>query len=274
MIDEDKILELFGTQLQTIINGNKEAYEGYTFTITNEMQFVKNKKNKEDLKNNSKQIFIVIKFLPATLNYGQVLMPIVVNAIAEKNKLDVCYNLFIQYAETYNLQFNDDETIRQYYSSPVVLSNFNEIGDGYRSLINLSGTFQISENANQVDVGYITDTEEVIQVPAISATLSYDIQLESQSFYGVSDRTQSRGRVGTLCLNLTMYLTDEELCNKALKIMLGYNEEYPKSSDTSFYFNLTFKNGLKMDKQEFKLANFTTEQRLGELPVCTMTFTN
>lgn len=274
MIDESKILELFGTQLQTIINDNKEAYEGYSFTITNEMQFVKDKKQKEELKNNPKKIFIVIKFLPATLNYGQVLMPIIVNAIGEKNKIDVCYNLFIQYAETYNLQFNSDETIRQYYSSPVVLSNFNEIGDGYRSLINLSGTFQISENANQVDVVYADNETSLISVPAISATISFDVQLESQTFYGVSDRTKSRGRVGTVCLNITMYLIDTELCNKALKVMLGYTDEYPNSSDTSFYFNLAFKNGLKLDRQEFKLANFTTEQRLGELPVCTMTFTN
>lgn len=274
MIDEGKILELFGVQLQSIINANKEVFEGYNFTITNEMQFVKNKKNKDELKNNPKQIFIVVKFLPATLNYGQVLMPVIVNAIAEKNKLDVCYNLLIQYAETFNLEFNDDKTIKQYYSSPVVLSNFNEIGDGFRSLINLSGTFQISENANQVDAYYSDDEEHPILVPAISSTISFDVQLDSNSFYGISDRTKSRARVGTVCLNITTYLTDEDLCNKVLKIMLGYNEEYPESSDTSFYFNLVFKNGLKLDRQEFKLANFTFEQRIGELPVCTMTFTN
>ena len=266
MIDENKILNLIGVQLQTIIHNNKDTFEGYSFTITNEMQFVKSKRKKEDLKNNPKQIFIVIKFLPATLNYGQTLVPIIVNAIGEKNRLDVCYNLLLQFAETYNLQFNEDETIRQYYQSPVVLSNFNEIGDGYRSLINLSGTFQISENANQVEVEYASAS-----IPAISTTLSYDTQLESQSFYGVSDRTKSRGRVGTLCFNLTMYLIDDELCNKALNVMLG-NEA--KGSDTSFYFNLIFKNGLKLENVEFKLANFTTEQKLGELPICTMTFTN
>lgn len=273
MIKEEKILELIGGQLQSIINANNEVFEGYTFTITNEMQFVKNKKNKEALKNNPKQIFIVVKFLPATLNYGQVLMPIIVNAIGEKNKLDVCYNLLIQYAETYNLQFNDDETIRQYYSSPVVLSNFNEIGDGFRSLINLSGTFQISENANQVTVYYADDEENSKEVQAISASVSYDVQLDSNSFYGVTDRTKSRGRAGTFVLNLTMYLTDEDLCNKALKVMLG-SEDYPDGSDTSFYFDLLFKNGLRLNRQEFKLANFTFEQRIGELPVCTATFTN
>ena len=55
--------------------------------------------------------------------------------------------------------------------------------------------------------------------------------------------------------------------------MLG-SEDYPDGSDTSFYFDLLFKNGLKLNRQEFKLANFTFEQRIGELPVCTVTFTN
>ena len=100
MINENEILQLIGTQVQSIINENQEVFAGYNFTITNELQFVKNKKNKDELKNNPKTIFIVIKFLPATLNYGQVLMPIIINAMAEKNKLDVCYRLLIEYAET------------------------------------------------------------------------------------------------------------------------------------------------------------------------------
>lgn len=271
MIDENKILNLIGSQIQLVIDNN-EGWNEYDFTLTNELQYVKDKKNKEKLKNNPKQIFLVVKFLPATLNYGQVLMPIIINAIGEKNKLDVCYNLLIQFAETFNLEFNVDKTIKQYYSSPTVLSNFNEIGDGYRSLITLSGTFQISENANQVDV-YSNDDNEEKEIPCISSSVSFDVQLDSQSFYGVSDRTKSRGRLGTVVLNITTYLIDDDFCNKCLKVMLG-SDEYPEHSDTSFYFNLKFKNGLKMNKTEFKLANFTFEQRIGELPVCTMTFTN
>lgn len=259
MIDENKIINLIGMQLQKIVDSD-DKYKEYDFTLTNELQFVKDKKNGDRLKNNPKQIFIVVKFLPATLNFGQTLMPIIVNAIAEKNKLDICYNLLIEYAESYNLEFNSDETIKQYYSSPSVLSNFNEIGDGYRSLINMTGTFQISENSNSFEISYNNT-----KVQAISQSISYDVQLESNTFYGKSDRTVSRGRVGTFTLNVTMYLTKDGLPDVALKSM--------GDCDTTFDLKITFKNGITLS-ETCKLANFAFEQNIGELPVCTMTFTN
>lgn len=259
MIDENKIIQLIGVQLQKIIDKD-DKYKTYDFTLTNELQFVKDKKNGEKLKNNPKQIFVVVKFLPATLNFGQTLMPIIVNAIAEKNKLDICYNLLIEYAEAYNLEFNVDETIKQYYSTPSVLSNFNEIGDGYRSLINMTGTFQISENSNFFEITYNSET-----VPSISQSISYDVQLESNVFYGKNDRTTSRGRVGTFVLNVTMYLTKDGLPNDAFKAT--------KDCDVSFDFIIKFKNGVVFT-ETCKLANFAFEQNIGEIPVCTLTFTN
>lgn len=273
MINEDEILNLIGTQIQSVLDSNQEYFSGYNFTITNELQYVKDKrKNETQLKNNPKAIFIVVKFLPATLNYGQTLMPVVFNVIGEKNKLDTCYRLLIEYAEKYNLAFNEDGTIKQYYSSPTVLSNFNEIGDGYRSLITLSGTFQISENSNDFTLYYKYLDDDVLktyEVPAISLNGSFDVQLESQAFYDVSDTTTSVGKVGTMVLNCTCYLTDTVLVNQCLKIatkVLGVN--------TSFTFDLKFKNGLEIENATFKMANFTFEKSIGNLPVCTITFTN
>lgn len=271
MIDENAILSLIATQMQTIINGNDD-YSGYEFTITNELQFVKNKKNNADLKNRAKQIFIVIKFLPATLNYGQTLLPIVINVVAEQNKLNTCYSMLLEYAETYNLVFNSDKTMKQYYSTPTVLSNFNEIGDGFRSLINMSGTFQISEDSNDFDVSMVEDGE-TIDIPAISVNGSFDVQLESQAFYG-TDTTTSTGKVGTFVMNITMYLTDTNLPNACLGIVTKDTTNYPDGVNTTFYFNITFKNGASLSNIAFKLANFTFEKKIGDLPVCTLTFTN
>jgi hypothetical protein len=272
MIDETQILNLIGVQIQTIIDNNQTDYEGYKFSITNEIMYVKDKQRLEALKNNPKQIFIVIKFLPATINYGQVLMPVLINAIGEKNKLEKCYHLLMEYAETYNLEFNVDKTIKQYYQSPTVLSNFNEIGDGFRSLISLSGTFQISENSNDFDLyfKYTVDEQEVSYlVPAISLNGSFDIQLESQAFYDVSERTTSTGKVGTFVINCTCYLDDTELVNECLKIATKQS-----SVNTTFNFDLVFKNGLSLEDETFKMANFTFEKSIGNLPVCTITFTN
>lgn len=268
MIDENKIINLIGLQIQSVIDDNQELFSGYDFTLTNELQFVKDKKNFQELKNNPKKIFIVVKFLPATINYGQTLLPILINAIGEKNKLDVSYRLLIEYAERYNLEFSQDGTTKQYYQSPTVLSNFNEIGDGYRSLLSLSGTFQISENINDFELIYKNDNK-TYTVPAISTSGSFDIQLESQAFYDTSDTTTSTGKVGTMVVNCTCYMEDTELVNRCLKIatkVLGVN--------TSFTFDLIFRNGLKIENATFKMANFSFEKNIGNLPVCTMTFTN
>lgn len=259
MIDEQEILNLIATQLNKVIKNNEEVFDGYNFTISNELQFIKEKK-----KNNPKQIFIVVKFLQATINYGQVLMPILINAIAEKNKMDVCYRLLIEYAETYNLEFNNDETIKQYYSSPVVLSNFGEIGDGFRSLLTMSGTFQISENSNDFDVYYNGE-----KIPAISVNGSFDIQLESQAFYGAGDITTSNGKVGTFVVNITAYLDASELVNECIDVATNR-----VSVNTDFILDVKFKNGRKLSNTRFVLSNFTFEKNIGNLPVCTMTFTN
>ena len=71
-------------------------------------------------------IFIVVKYYPATLNFGQILLPIQLDVISEQNKLDIAKRLMCAFAETYNLEFNNDYTIKQYFQSPTVLSNFNE----------------------------------------------------------------------------------------------------------------------------------------------------
>ena len=73
-----------------------------------------------------------------------------IKGYTELEKLDIAKKLLCAFAETYNLEFNSDLTIKQYYQSPSVLSNFNEIGYGYRSLLTMRGTLQISENSNLI----------------------------------------------------------------------------------------------------------------------------
>ena len=118
MIDEAYIMELIGVELKTIMQSDSETFGKYNFTLTNEIQFVKDKKKQQELKNNPNQVFIVIKFYPATLNYGQTLLPIQLDVISEKNKLDTCRRLLTLFAETYNLEFNTEKTIKQYFQSP------------------------------------------------------------------------------------------------------------------------------------------------------------
>ena len=145
MINEQNILNLIGQEMQTILSSSAD-FDKYSFVITNEVQYEKD----EEFKKEKNKIFIVLKYYPATLNFGQILLPIQIDVVSEQNKIDIAKKLLCAFAETYNLEFNSDLTIKQYYQSPSVLSNFNEIGYGYRSLLTMRGTLQISENSNLI----------------------------------------------------------------------------------------------------------------------------
>ena len=62
MISEENILELIGKEIKSILNSDN-AFNGYSFVITNESQYEKD----EELKKQKKMIFIVIKRFIITL---------------------------------------------------------------------------------------------------------------------------------------------------------------------------------------------------------------
>lgn len=272
MIDFDKIEELIAVELQSIIQSDADYFSGYEFNITNEQKFIRDNNGNNIFKNASKQIFIVLKTYPATLNFGQTLMPIQLDVISEKNKLDVAKRLLLLFAETFNLEFNNDMTIKQYYQPPSVLSNFNEVGNGFRSLLTMRGTLQISENANFIKDLFLIDGTSEIKVDIITSNVNYDIQLDTQSLYNQSSQTKSWGRVGTLVLNFSVYLTDNKICNTALYMMNADEEEVPDGVNTDFSFKIVFKNGITINAV-MKMANAGLQQNIGEIPVINFTFT-
>ena len=217
-------------------------------------------------------IFIVIKYYPAVLNFGQILMPIQLDVISEANKIDIAKRLLYAFAETYNLEFNDDYTIKQYFQSPSILSNFNEIGTNYRSLMTMRGTLQISENSNLIKSISLVNGNEITNLGFITSNINFDVQLETQSLYNQDNITKSWARVGTLVLNFSIYLTNDSFCNKILSIMAKDNVNAPDGIATLFNLRLLFKNGIEI-KQNFRLANATIQQNMGELPVINLTFT-
>lgn len=142
----NQILNIITSEIAEIMNSKPEYYGEYSVEISEEQQYYK--MNRQD----PGKIYIVVKFLDAPLNFEQIIMPINIQAISEQDKLEVCRTLLFEFASKYNLykmSFEDeDQTMQQYYNSPYVLSNFNEIFEGFRSLLFVSGTFLITNNAN------------------------------------------------------------------------------------------------------------------------------
>ena len=145
IIQTDKIISMLEKHFFEIIN-NDDYYKGKKIKIANEQYFVRDKE--------PGVIYIVFKLGTTDINYGQSSLPITLVAISERNGVNLCQNLLIDFVEKYNLQWNENKTIKEFWKSPTVISNFEEIYDGFRSTLYTTGTFLITENTNFFDVYY------------------------------------------------------------------------------------------------------------------------
>ena len=258
----DDLIELIKRQISYTMQENEELYGKYKVIVSSELQYNKIK-NKEH-----NTIYMVVRFLPASLNYGQKLLPIVITAISERYSVKVCQQLLMDFAEKYNLHCNEDSTVQQVYSSPSVTSNFNEVFDGFRSTLTMSGTYLITENANPYHLEYQKEDGSFEEVPAITLSVSFDNSLDMQPFFNSSNFTKSKAKFATLTLNFSIYLTNNELSNKTLKIAY---KQLP--IDTNFSFKVKHLQGIEFLGENFKLVNMTTQKNIGELQMCVLTFT-
>lgn len=261
MINEE-VIELLRKQFYLLMQKDEELQD-LTLSLSTEQQFTK-------IKDKSKStIYIVVKFLEGTLNYNEKLLPFTITAISERNKFELCQKLMSIFAETNNLTTDEvaDVTITQSYANPVITSNFVEIYEGYHNVIQLSGMMMITKNANSFQLSFKNESGEYEDVDTITNTFSFDNTLDTQPFFNSNNITQSKAKFGTITINATLYLTDTELVNKVVKIAFKQ-----LSNDTKFSLKLKHKNGLELI-EDFKLVNYTSEKAIGQLQVCSITFT-
>ena len=112
--------------------------------VLNEQMFVKN----GELDPN--KIYVVIKYLTSSIEYGAETSPVQILVLSEQNGLKEAQQIFETYTQTHNwLSFKANNTfVKQQYSSPVVMSNFQEAAYGYRSVLYISCTLYLLNNFN------------------------------------------------------------------------------------------------------------------------------
>ena len=278
----EDIMDIIEEQLKNIFEYDPDFYGDYDYTLTNEKMFAKNKEGK--YKTNT--IYIVVKFLPAQINYGQNIIPVTITAVAEQNKFDVCQRLLMEYAQAFNLRpsqyFNKEKKLyyNQSYDAPSVMSNFNEVYSGYRTLLTLTGEFLISSNATMEELYYYPNgpqDENPILIETLAYSESYDASLDTQPYTNKQNFTDSIVKFGSNSFNITIYLMNDELCNKILRIK--YRLEHV---DTPFYFGVKYNNQDKIVGEtnakpfiyKYKLVNASNSRNIGEMPVISLTFIN
>jgi len=270
------ILNLIKEELVEIIS-NDDVYSQYDFVLSNEQQYVPEKDR------SPRKIYIVVKFLEGTPFAGQNIIPININAIGEQNSVEICQRLLAEFVQQFNLKTTNDTTvettiIRQFYTTPQVVNNFNEVYAGFRTLFYVGGTMLIGEGSNLIDeVEYIftkDETEKTEKVDFLSAQWSFDNQLDPQAYTGTKNRTKSIAKIGTLSISFVLYLKNNVFCNTILGIAFGSDSYAPKGNATNFKFNIKFKSGYTVEAMNFKMVNNTGQQNIGEFPTISVSFTN
>lgn len=257
-----ELINFLTQEIGMLVNSNKDFYGNTNFIVANEQAYINNLEKKENT------IYIVVKFLQATMPYGQIVLPFNITAVSEENNIEKCQRLLFDFSQEYNLKNDSTGQIKQFYTTPVVLNNFNVVGKGFRSVLMINATFLISKNILNIDkIQYKKDDGTYEDLEIINFNLNYENQIDTQAFSENGSKCISVGMIGVLSFNISLYFNDNELTNKILDIMFKNGQV-----NQTFTFRLTFKNGYDTGDIEYKLVNSPIVFNLGELPMASFTF--
>ena len=277
------VLDLITAEIQAVVNANKDFYKGYDIFVSSELIYAKKKEY------HPKTIYINVKFLEASLYYGQTNLPVTLNILSEQNSFDVCRTLIMDFVTQFNLQRDSSGDILQRYDTPVVLSNFNEVGTGFRSLFACRGGFLISTDNNPItSIEYVWYSEEEVEGETVRVEHKETIkplvsswhvanQLDSQPFYETKNLTTSEAQVVTFAISFNTYqLMDSHMLNTVLGMING-DEEVEGDLDynynnTVYHLNITFKSGKSIEK-DMRLSQMSASQPIDGLPTDEYSFT-
>lgn len=144
--------------------------------VLNEQLFVKNGEFDPD------KIYVVTKYLTSSIEYGAETQPIQILILSEQNGLKEAKEIFETFTATHNWRSGmyNGVYVKEQYTSPVVMSNFNEASYGYRSVLYVSATLYI--------MGNIEDYQNLkingIDIKPLNFTWSYQMTGNTQPISG------------------------------------------------------------------------------------------
>lgn len=260
----DKIVDTIRGNFIKIMSENEEFYRDYKIVLTFEQQFISEKRKEKNT------IYLVCKLQEATLMYGITTLPLTIRAIGEGNKIEVAKKLLFDYCERYTNKNDSSNTFKQFYTTPTIESNFEEVGSTFRSLYSMNATFVVAQG--MIDLPkcffYNDSTNKFEEIGIISFTPNYSNQIESQAFETTQSRTRSVAKIGTLSFNITLYEFSGELTNLVRAIM--YSNEV--GVNKLFVFRFEFSDGYKTPEIECRLVESQTPYFYGELTIQSLTF--
>ena len=260
-INFSEIIEKIYIQLNQV-KGLDERFETINFYVDDEQTFIKRENNYD-----VKSLYIVLKYGEATLNYGSSVIPLTLLIFGVGDKFELTKEFLNKFVSMFNLI--KDGQYQYIYSSPYVLSNFNEVGYSFRSLFTINCSVLI-KNKGLYYIEKILYEDEEVDVLDFKDDLM--IQLNSQPYSNTNGETKSYASMGTYTFSIMLYGVDSKLINDCLDLKYQYTD-----INKDFMFTIKLKSTSSsykgFENKAFKLKNFHYEENIGKTPVCSLTFT-
>lgn len=239
-------------------------FDNYNIEVFNEVDYT----TKESLEPNT--ISVLIKYLQDSKLFTATAQPIQILILGEENSLQAANSIFTRFEELYNLSVINNlftnTYIKQEYTNPVVLSNFNVVGIGYRSVLYISATLFILEGViDLTDLQlYNAAKEEYEDINAIATSLGYSMTPDTQAF-STEKIAISTKSVSTMAFTVSVPCVKSEITDRALKIM---NKVSSGNEVFSFKFNI----GDISFTQDFKLLGCDFVSAVNQIPSISLRF--
>ena len=250
----------------------------FEFFVDSEQSFLKEK----DLKPNS--IYVLTKELQSDKSIGVDTQPVQILVLTEQDSLEIAKAFFSKFAEAYNFKaitqtYEENDVqhsiwVKQQYSDPVVLSNFNTISYGYRSVMYVSATLYVMYDV--VDLKNLKIDGETVN--ALTFDLAYNMSPNTQQLGGTEFISKSVKSVSTMAITVTIPVVKSDLTEKVLKIMDEADATTTDQSDAqsyggneNFYFDF-YLGDYHFESKKFKLTVADFGAAVNDIPAIRLGF--
>lgn len=248
----------------TRLRDNEEKFQGLRFSLDDEQAFLKNEALDTDT-----DLFIVVQYGEASTSLDSCVLALTFTVLGLQNEITLARDFLSCFATRNNLK-EIGEGITLNVNTPNVSSNFNEAGNGYRSLCTMQGLLIIGVGmANFGTLTYIDDDGEEHMIPVLNFQDNATNNLAPQVYGNTYGRTASYAVSQTYTFTISTYSIDNALIRKVNDIKYGNASK----ENTDFKFTLALSNGQGFAKRAFKLSNATYAHSIGNIDGVGLTFT-
>lgn len=178
------------------------------------------------------KIYVVIKYLSSSNSLNVVMQPIQIFVLSEQNQLQVAHTVFSQLVASHNFEviIEDGIYVKQDYREPVILSNFNAVSYGYRSVMYISATLYIMKDL--LDVSNLSING--VEVKPLSFSISYSMTPNTQQIPPDKLSTSVKS-IASFSISFVVPLINSQFVEKINEIMAG---EESGNYDFEFKFKI------------------------------------